>query len=198
MLRTLASVSNQIMLSFGVFDSFLITKAIQYWGEFYIILGKANGSSFTWRIQALELYSPLPKSNQECNEGKQRKKSNMKKFNRTATVGHILSTSWNSFYAYYVLFWSTGSQESNALNSTQIRAEMKKLWPLEANRTKLKDNFAATKSQYSSCEINLFVWNGDFQLVKFCSPCCMLQNPPECFQIFATDSFRFFLQIFVV
>ena len=145
MLRTLASVSNQIMLSFGVFDSFFITKSIQDWGKFYIILGKANGSSFTWRIQALELYSPLPKSNQECNEGKQRKKSNMKKFNRTATVGHILSTSWNSFYAYYVLFWSTGSQESNALNSTQIRAEMKKLWPLKANRTKLKGNFASCK-----------------------------------------------------
>ena len=29
MLRTLAIVSNQIVLSFGVFDSFFITKAIQ-------------------------------------------------------------------------------------------------------------------------------------------------------------------------
>ena len=34
MLRTLAIVSNQIVLSFGVFDSFLITKAIQEWGRF--------------------------------------------------------------------------------------------------------------------------------------------------------------------
>ena len=89
MLRTLAIVSNQIMLSFGVFDSFFITKEIQDWGEFYIILGKANGSSFTWRIQALELYSPLPKTNHECKEEKQREKSNMKKFKRTETVGHI-------------------------------------------------------------------------------------------------------------
>ena len=39
-----------------------------------------------------------------------------------------------------------GSQESNASNSAQIRAKMKKLWPLEDNRTKLKGNFA-------SCEI---------------------------------------------
>ena len=33
MLRTFAIVSNQIVLSFGVFDSILITKAIQDWGE---------------------------------------------------------------------------------------------------------------------------------------------------------------------
>ena len=42
------------MLSFGVFDSFLITKAIQDWGEFYRIHGKANGSSFTWWTQDLK------------------------------------------------------------------------------------------------------------------------------------------------
>ena len=78
MLRTFAIVSNQIMLSFGVVDSFLITKAIQDWGEFYRIHGKENGSSVTWRIQALELFSSLPKANHECKEGKQREKSNMK------------------------------------------------------------------------------------------------------------------------
>ena len=78
MLRTFAIVSNQIMLSFGVFDSFLITKAIQDWGEFYKIHGKAIGSSFIWRNQAFKLYSPFPKENHECKEGKQREKSNMK------------------------------------------------------------------------------------------------------------------------
>ena len=78
MLRTLAIVFNQIVLSFGVFDSILITKAIQDWGEFYGIHGKAIGSSFTCRTQALKLYSSLPKANHECKEGKQREKSNMK------------------------------------------------------------------------------------------------------------------------
>nr|CAN78226.1 hypothetical protein VITISV_004314 [Vitis vinifera] len=43
-------------------------------------------------------------------------------------------------------FRSSGIQESNALNGVQIIAEMKKLWPLEDNRIKLKGNFA-------SCEI---------------------------------------------
>ena len=70
----------------------------------------------------------------------------MKKFKRIETVGHILGTSWSSFYAYYMSFQSSGSQESNVSNGTQIRAEMKKLWSLEDNRTKLKGNF-------ESCEI---------------------------------------------
>ena len=91
----------------------------------------------------MELFSPLPKANQECNEEKQRKKSNMKKFKRTATVGNILSTSWSPFHAYYMLFRSLGSQESNASNGVQIGAEMKKLWPFEDNRAKLSENFAA-------------------------------------------------------
>nr|CAN70070.1 hypothetical protein VITISV_007957 [Vitis vinifera] len=58
-----------------------------------------------------------------------------------------------------MLFRSLGSQESNTLNGAQIRAELKKLWPLESNRTKLKANFAATKSQCASCEISLVVRN---------------------------------------
>ena len=50
----------------------------------------------------------------------------------------------------------------------------------------------ATKSAFS-CEMETF------SLRNFRSPCCMLRNPPECSQIFATASFRFFfLQIFVV
>ena len=70
----------------------------------------------------------------------------MKKSKRTATVGHISSIFQSPFYAYYMLFRSLGSQESNALNGAQIRAEMKKLWPLEDNCAKLKGNF-------TSCEI---------------------------------------------
>ena len=40
---------------------------------------------------------------------------------------------------------NSGSQESNASNGAQIRVEMKKLEPLEADHTKLKANFAAYK-----------------------------------------------------
>ena len=83
-------------------------------------------------------------------------------------------------------FWSSGHQESNALNSVQIKAEIKKLWPLEDNHAKLKGNFAScenhkvqvAKSTFS-CEMETFrLWN-------FCNPCCKLLNPPECSQIAA-------------
>ena len=151
--------------------AFLSPKQSKIEGELCIIHGKANGSSFTLRIQALELCSPLPKANQECKEEKQREESNMKKSKRTATVGHISITSWSLLYVYYMSFRSSGSQESNASSNVQIRAEMKKLWPLEDNRTKLKDNFA-------NYEINLFLRNG--HLRNFCRSCFNLRNPPVC------------------
>ena len=102
---------------------------------------------------------------------KQREKFNMKKFKRRVAAGHISSTSWNPFYTYYILFRSLGSQESNTSNGVQIRDEMKKLWPLEDNRTKLKDNFASCEitnstceNQSSTCEMDNF--NVMFQLAK--------------------------------
>ena len=40
-----------------------------------------------------------------------------------------------------MLFWSFGSQESNALNGVQIGVETKKLWPFEDNRAKHQRKF---------------------------------------------------------
>ena len=128
-----------------VLIAFLSPKQSKKEGELCIIHGKANGSSFTRRIQALELCCPLPKANHECKEGKQREKSNMKKFKRTATVGHISITSWSPFYAYYMFFLRSGSHESNTLNGVGIGVETKKLWPFEDNNIKLCENFAAAK-----------------------------------------------------
>ena len=76
-------------------------------------------------------------------QGGKREKSNMKKFQRTATVGHISSTFWSPFYAYYMSFRSSGSQESNASNGIQIKVETNKLWPFEDNHIKLCENFVA-------------------------------------------------------
>ena len=92
------------------------------------------------------VFSLLSKANQEYKEEKQREEFNMKKFKRTETIGHISSTFWSLFYSYYMSFRSLGSQKSNASNDAYIKAEMKKLWPLEDNCAKLKGNFA-------SCEI---------------------------------------------
>ena len=46
-------------------------------------------------------------------------------------------------------------EESNASNDAQFGVEMKKLYPLEANHTKLKANFATAKSAFG-CEMETF------------------------------------------
>ena len=92
-----------------------------------------------------------------CKEEDQREKSIMKQFcmvmqnlhmlceiQRTAVARKIWSTFWSPFFIYYISFRSSGIQESNASNSVQFGAEMRKLWPIERNCTKLKRNFALT------------------------------------------------------
>ena len=78
-------------------------------------------------------------------QGGKTEESNMK-FKRTAAIGHISITSRSPYHAYYILFRSSGSQESNASNAAWIGAETKKLWLFEDNRTKLSEmsceNFA--------------------------------------------------------
>ena len=120
------------------------------------------------------------KSNQECKEEKQREESNMNKFKRRAAAGHISSTFWSLFYTYYISFRSLGSQQSNALNSVQIGAELKTLWPLEDNHTKLKDNFTSCKITNSTCEIKV-------QLAK--STCVIPDICDQLYQIFSSDIF---------
>ena len=80
------------MLSLVFLRAFLSPKQSKIEGKLCIIHGKPNGSSFTRRIQTLELCSPLPKANQECKEEKQREESNMKKSKRIETLGLISNT----------------------------------------------------------------------------------------------------------
>ena len=62
-------------------------------------------------------------------------------------LGHIWSTFSSPFYTYYIPFRSSGSQESNASNSVQIGAEMKKLWSLQENCAELKGKFRTPQSK---------------------------------------------------
>ena len=62
----------------------------------------------------------------------------------------------------------------------------------ESQFHRLRNQPLVAKSAFG-CEITRWwLWNGVLQLAKFYSPCCMLRNPSECFQIFATNIFRFF------
>ena len=92
-------------------------------------------------------------------------------------------------------FRRSGSQQSNALNGSQIRVEMKKLEPMEADHSKLKANFAGLRNQPLAaksafgCEM---ISQPSCSSAKFRSHFVRLQNSPECFQIFATNVFCYF------
>ena len=83
------------------------------------------------------------------NKGERKNRVKKTEDSSCSLLSHFWSTFQSPFSTCYIPFQSLGSQESNASNRSQIRAEMKKLWPLEDNRTKLKDNFA-------SCEMDTF------------------------------------------
>ncbi|RVW69262.1 Transposon Ty3-G Gag-Pol polyprotein [Vitis vinifera] len=67
----------------------------------------------------------------------------------------------------------SGSQQSNASNGSQIRVEMKKLEPMEADHSKLKANFAGLRNQPLACEISLRLRN-DFAAILFV---CEISQP---------------------
>ena len=92
-------------------------------------------------------------------------------------------------------FRRSGSQQSNASNGSQIRVEMKKLEPMEADHSKLKANFAGLRNQPLAaksafgCEM---ISQPSCSSAKFRSHFVRLRNSPECFQIFATIVFCYF------
>ena len=56
-------------------------------------------------------------------------------------ASHFWSTSWSPIYACYMSFRSSGSQKSNSSNGAQFGVEMKELQPLQADHSKLKEEF---------------------------------------------------------
>ncbi|KAL6321974.1 hypothetical protein AAG906_035890 [Vitis piasezkii] len=81
--------------------------------------------------QALELHSPLPKSFKVCKERTMEKRKT--EDSSCSLLSHFWSTSRSPFFTCYIPFQSSGSQESNASNRVRFGAEMRKIWPLEAN-----------------------------------------------------------------
>ena len=98
--------------------------------------------------QALELHSPLPKSFKVCKEGTMEKRKT--EDSSYSLLWNFWSTSRSPFSTCYIPFQSSESQESNSSNHVRVGAEMRKIWPLEDNCIKLRDNFARWKSR---CEI---------------------------------------------
>ena len=180
------------MLNFGVFDSFLITKAIQDWGEFYRIHGKAIGSSFTWRTQPLELYSPLPKANHECKEKKQREKSNMKN-----SRGQQLLDTFRELHGVHFMHtifhfeaWEVRNPTLQTVSELALKwrsySHWKTITPSWRPISQLRNHKVLAAKLAFGCKMETF------SLRNFVAHLACLRNPPECFQIFVTDSFRFF------
>ena len=80
----------------------------------------------------------------ERSKGKQRGKASKVKRSKEdsscSLLSHFWSTSRSSFFAYYIPFQSSGSQESNASNRVQFGDEMRKIWPSEYNCSRLMRN----------------------------------------------------------
>ena len=91
---------------------------------------------------------------------------------RTAVARKIWSTYWSPIFTCYISFRSSGSQDSNTLNSVQFRAETKKLWLIEGNCTKLKRNFALTFPDariFTLAFPNAKIFAARFPNVKICA-----------------------------
>ena len=85
------------------------------------------------------------------------------------------------FKWYMIRSWNEG-----------VRAIGSRSHQVEGQFRGLRNQPLAAKSQEDGCEINLWLGNGVLQVAKFRSHLARLRNPPECFQIFDVDIFRFF------
>ena len=102
-------------------------------------------SSETWRTKALKSFS-ISKSGMQ---GGKAKRNLPWSILDGSHVSHFWGTSWSSIYACYMLFRSSGSQKFNSSNGVRFGVEMKELQPLEANHSKLKEEFCtAAKSAF--------------------------------------------------
>ena len=151
MLRTLAIISNQIVLSFGVFDSFFYHQSNPRLKESSILSMAKQMEAHFHEEQKLWSFVVLC---QKQIKNARRKNRERNLTSRNSRWEHQQDTfrALPGVHTYYISFRKLGSQEFNASNGVQIGAEMKKLWPFEDNRTKLSENFAVAKSACKNFE----------------------------------------------
>ena len=82
--------------------------------------------SETWITEALKSFA-ISKSGMQGGEAKRNLPWSIL---YDSHVSKFWSTSWIPIYAFYMLFLSSGSQQSNASNGVRFRVEMKELQPL--------------------------------------------------------------------
>ncbi|RVW76558.1 Retrovirus-related Pol polyprotein from transposon TNT 1-94 [Vitis vinifera] len=81
----------------------------------------------------LTLSSGNTSTSKEKQRGKTSKVKRSKEDSSCSLLSHFWSTFRSPFFAYYIPFQISGSQESNASNHARFGAEMRNIWPSEAN-----------------------------------------------------------------
>ena len=101
-----------------------------------------------WRsyLDKLKQAFSYTKASQEKEESKEKQKEAKRKTEDSSysLLSHFWSTYQSPFFTCYIPFQSSRSQESNASNSVRFWAEMRKIWPSEANCSRLVRKFRTT------------------------------------------------------
>ena len=87
-------------------------KHAKWWRSYLDKLWQSFWKLKFMKNQALELYSPLPKSFKVCKEGTMEKRKT--EDSSCSLLSHFWSTSRSPFSTFYIPFQSSRSQESNA------------------------------------------------------------------------------------
>ena len=153
MLRTLAINSNQIVLSFGV--------SIAFWSPKQSKIEESSLESMAKLLEAQiheepSFGAPFPfakvvQSMQGKNNGERKNRVKKIEDSSCSLLLHFWSTSRSPFSTCYIPFQSSGSQKSNSSNGAWFRVETKELQPLQADHSKLKEDFCtAAKSPFAA------------------------------------------------
>ena len=188
MLRTFAINSNQIVLSFGILIDFLSPKQSKIEESSLESMTKQMESSETWRTEALKSFA-ISKSGMQGGEAKRNLPWSILD---NSHVIHFWSTSWSPIYACYMLFRSSGSQQSNASNGAWFGVKMKKLQSLETDHSKLKENFTRLRNQPWAAKMLSFCCE-NFAAILHSATEFLLKLPDICDRHFEIFRFRYLM-----
>ena len=143
-------------------------KHANWWRSYLGELSKDFGWLQAW------ISSGNTSTSKEKQRGKASKVKRSKEDSSCSLLSHFWSTSRSPFFTCYIPFQSSGSQESNASNRVRFGAEMRKIWPSEANCSRLCENFAFHKVL---CEIRITFAYGSHNLCVLRILLCPLPTP---------------------
>ncbi|RVW70363.1 hypothetical protein CK203_060532 [Vitis vinifera] len=116
-------------------------RVLLYDSRLHIFPGKLKSRWIAfWIIKT----SQVKERSKEKQRGKASKVKRSKEDRSCSLPSHFWSTSRSPFSTCYIPFQSSGSQESKASNRVRFGAEMRKIWPSEANCSRLVRKFRTT------------------------------------------------------